>query len=673
MKTVAVLLLLMYLPAVISGQEQLWRHIPPTELMDGDSARMHAYLSAAYRVEPVSSDSAVAYYARIFAAAHRKGYYRGIDSTLMYLHRCLWTHGTNAGKAVHLRAIAAYSDDPGINRHIMIRILEDIGVTSLYMDQYARSGYYFNKALSLFRPGDTDQLSRSLKQSLYCSLASLWTVMHEEQHAFYWLEKAERYAVDSGEAASIAVIKCTAYTKLGDKEKAYHYARKAVALSDRTRDAGTASAALLNLAQTLIEKNRPGEALQYLRAGIARRRAYQEQRRMSGISTKVFLPNDLKYNYLSAKAHMQLGNYRRARELLINVKTQQHHHGFRGDLLETLGLLSQACARAGNFREAWAYHEEYTTLSDSLNRLEKSSAVDAEIRYQTAEKDRQLAMKELSLMRSEQELRRKNTLIIGISSGTVLLLGLFFSLYRSGRHRQKLQAERIRLMQQGQEISQLKAMMHGEEKERARLARELHDGIMVQLSAIKMRLRTFARQQQDEAGEQELRETLRQLDNTTKELRQSAHSLMPDMLLEGGLAEAVFYFCKNLPTGPGLRINFQQYGEIPRLQPELEIALYRILQELVQNIIKHACATKGLVQFNYREGMLYITVEDNGMGFDVHEQGNRNGMGLKGIRTRMRALNGIMDISSHRQSGTSVNLEFDVRSVIVPENEKYTG
>src|SRR5690606_19499910 len=128
-------------------------------------------------------DTAMAAYFRIFSAAEQAGYYTGIDSALMYMHRSVYRTGTNRRKGVYLRAVAGYSDDPHISRSIMVHILHDAAVTALYQDEYTRAGYYFRKALSLFGPNDTDSVSISLKQLTYASISSLWLIMHEERHA----------------------------------------------------------------------------------------------------------------------------------------------------------------------------------------------------------------------------------------------------------------------------------------------------------------------------------------------------------------------------------------------------------------------------------------------------------------------------------------------------------
>src|SRR5690606_27804105 len=125
------------------------------------------------------------------------------------------------------------------------------------------------------------------------------------------------------------------------------------------------------------------EALKYLDIGFARRGADQRRRRAGGARTPIFLPNDLKYHYLRGKAYIRLGDFKKANEFLTIAYNNQKRHGFRGDLLETLKLLSHASAGLENYKEAWYYHQEYKRMSDSVSKIEKSRAIDAEIRYQT--------------------------------------------------------------------------------------------------------------------------------------------------------------------------------------------------------------------------------------------------------------------------------------------------
>jgi signal transduction histidine kinase len=314
---------------------------------------------------------------------------------------------------------------------------------------------------------------------------------------------------------------------------------------------------------------------------------------------------------------------------------------------------------------AFEYEQTSNKLLDSVYAQQKLQSVyELELKSKTAEKDKALAQKQLQLSRQESELKEKN-LWMGITgTGAALLAITLASLYANNKNKQRLQERKILSMQQEQEINNLKATIKGEEKERARLASELHDGIMVQLSTIKMGIKTLPEQYKCMSSEDYVQtdyyqQIIRQMEDATKELRYTAHNLMPYMLLQGGLAEAVFYFCNSLQQSTGLIFSCRQYDEIGRMPADFELAVYRIIQELLQNVIKHAHATKVMVQLSMpKEDTFAISVEDDGIGFDAND--HTAGMGLKSIRNRLQAMGGIIDLSSDVGNGTMVHLEFDI-------------
>jgi signal transduction histidine kinase len=143
-------------------------------------------------------------------------------------------------------------------------------------------------------------------------------------------------------------------------------------------------------------------------------------------------------------------------------------------------------------------------------------------------------------------------------------------------------------------------------------------------------------------------------------IRQTAHNLMPDILLHDGLVSAIQYFCDNVAAMTRLDINFQHYGDMAHLSPDIEISIYRIIQELVQNVMKHAKADNVLIQANYREGLLSLTVEDDGTGIGAGGEGGGDKMGLRSIRMRVKALQGSIDIHRRIPNGTSINIELKI-------------
>jgi two-component system NarL family sensor kinase len=263
-----------------------------------------------------------------------------------------------------------------------------------------------------------------------------------------------------------------------------------------------------------------------------------------------------------------------------------------------------------------------------------------EIKSRIAEKNKEIAQQELAIEKNESRIQSKNFLIGAISSGFIFICVVMVLLYRNAKHKERLQRENLYRLQQDMKINQLNAMIAGEEKERSRIARELHDGMGGTLATIRLELSSIARKQKDGTAYENV---LQLLEEASADLRSSAHNLMPEILLQEGLVKAVDLFCYRIQQAGTIDINFEPVGEIPQLDKSFSLPVYRIIQELVNNIIKHANATQALVQINYHDHHLSITIEDNGRGIDTQ---HTNGMGLKTISERIHSLDGSMYINS---------------------------
>ena len=154
--------------------------------------------------------------------------------------------------------------------------------------------------------------------------------------------------------------------------------------------------------------------------------------------------------------------------------------------------------------------------------------------------------------------------------------------------------------------------------------------------------------------------SLDMLDTSIKELRRVAHNMMPEMLTKFGLDEALKEYFNSLNTANLLAVNYQSVGMSNRLDSNTEIIIYRIIQELMNNILKHAAASQVFVQLIKDNNRLNIVVEDNGKGFDTAILENNKGAGWANIRSRVEYLKGQLDIHSEAGKGTLVNIEFNV-------------
>ncbi len=155
--------------------------------------------------------------------------------------------------------------------------------------------------------------------------------------------------------------------------------------------------------------------------------------------------------------------------------------------------------------------------------------------------------------------------------------------------------------------------------------------------------------------------TMYMLDNSIKELLMVAHNLMPENLVKFGLDTALKEFCESITDSGVLKVSYHTSG-INRVQlvGDTEIIVYRIIQELINNTVKHAGATEIIVQLLAHNGKLNITVEDNGKGFDVHTLDMAKGFGWRNIKNRVEHLKGTLQVTSTPGKGTGVTFEFNV-------------
>jgi signal transduction histidine kinase len=205
-----------------------------------------------------------------------------------------------------------------------------------------------------------------------------------------------------------------------------------------------------------------------------------------------------------------------------------------------------------------------------------------------------------------------------------------------------------------------RAIIEAEEKERTRIARELHDGIGQQLSAAKLNISGLQASLNTNNNEEKvmIQNAIDLIDESVKEVRVVSHSMMPNALIKSGLVSAVREFINKISSSGSLRINLEIVGLTDRLEQTVETVLFRVLQELVNNIIKHAQATEVSIQLIRHETELTILIEDNGVGFNVDKVLDKEGgIGLKNIQSRVAFLNGQVFFDSHVDKGTTVTIE----------------
>ncbi len=380
------------------------------------------------------------------------------------------------------------------------------------------------------------------------------------------------------------------------------------------------------------------------------------------------------YPYIVVDASSSLGDalcrtgkYKEAESTLLSALRETKAHNYRDNYLNCYSKLINVYKTSGNYRTALEYTDSMNAAKDTLASYANVATINQmEIKYETAEKDKQIAQSQLLIAQQRNKIINKNIWIASVVGGIFLLVVIMTSVYRNGQNKQRLQAAKIESLQQENTIGILKGVMQGEEKERGRIARELHDGIGGILSAAMMRFASATQENETIMQTASFRDGMSLLDGMGDEIRKTAHNLMPEVLLKQPLPDAIRTYCNFVQQGNAVQINFQTFGSFDNIAQSSKLNIYRIVQELLKNIIKHSQASSALVQLLMNEHLLTVTVEDNGIGFNTGEL--KKGMGLHNLQTRVSSMQGQLTIESGAEKGTSVYIEFDTQKMTANES-----
>ncbi len=324
-----------------------------------------------------------------------------------------------------------------------------------------------------------------------------------------------------------------------------------------------------------------------------------------------------------------------------------------------LNRLYQWKKERGATAEALAYLEAYEALEDSLTNITVEQNLNAlRVKAETEKKEQALQIKDLELKQKTQE---RNALLIAALLLVILAMLIFLGLRqrllanrRMAAQEQTLQEQRILQLEQENRLSAMQSVIQGQEQERSRIANDLHDSLGGMITAIQRHVSELARR--TTAHEDGLAQrTVSISAAANQELRRIAQNLMPRSLtllsLEGALEDIAAQL-----EAQGLRCQFQAIGLEARLPEEVAVTLFRIVQELTNNIVKHAEANQVLIQLLQRDETLFLTVEDDGRGFDLEQARQQASLGMSSVASRVDYLKGDLDMDTAPGQGTSVSI-----------------
>lgn len=411
----------------------------------------------------------------------------------------------------------------------------------------------------------------------------------------------------------------------------------------------SASAATLKsgYANLKLKQGKPAEAIVILQG-------------MNGQHTKYRTEHtDIAPNYTLGSAFLQLKKYPEAEHYLLKALEKTTELNVSDNLNNLHKALADVYEATHRPEKALYHFKLYQQLQDSLLSNERAKDIsEVEAKYRTAEQNSMIAAKELQLSKQKEKLHRQEKIILGTVIAALLLIAFFWIKTKLSKQKQHLQATQIQMLKQEQRISQLKAVMTGEERERNRIARDLHDGIVSQLMGIKLHFRAALRQTGETLhNRDEFEAVLQHLDDATQDLRKTAHNFSPETVLQAGLQDALAAYCDQMAKSSCIEIIFQPFLKQEITNKDLQVTVYRIVQELVQNAVKHADCNRIIVELNVEDNVLHLEVEDNGRGMNVEKTASYTGIGLQNVQNRVQSLGGEVHVDSKKGEGTNICIE----------------
>jgi len=439
--------------------------------------------------------------------------------------------------------------------------------------------------------------------------------------------------------------------EMGDYDQAFSYYQRAIELNKSDVNKILECRLQFSMAALMNAKGDYQRAIEYAKKGI-------------DVSKEMNFESGMAVNMAElGRAYMRLGKFKEAKDLLKQSVDLAVKNNLGEELQLALDPIRFVEAALGNFSASEEYDKLFRKLTDSIFNLQSSNNLqELESKYQAEKKENEIIRLQSEKKVQDLSLQKKNIVNIILVGSALTLLIISLLTYRNYRQKQKLQQQRITELETEKKLMATEAVLKGEEQERSRLSKDLHDGLGGILSGIKyafqnMKGSLVMTPENHDAFEK----GLDMLDTSMKEMRRVAHNLMPEALLKFGLDTALKDFCNDINQSGVLTIKYQSIGMENRIiEQTTAITVYRVVQELINNTIKHADAKTAIVQLAKTDGQFSITVEDDGKGFDPQILNQSKGIGWSNIQHRIEFLKGTIDVKTAPGEGVSVHIELTV-------------
>jgi signal transduction histidine kinase len=654
-KKLSFLSLLIGVSCLVFGQEyfakdELLRKLSQTP---EDTNRVLLYISLGQQYENNQPDSAIHYYLLARDLSEQLEYVTGIlkyYSNITYVYNMQGKYDT--ALLLNLKSVdLARTHGNDIQ---LAACLGNVASCYLYLEKYEKAISYYLEGSKLFQESGNTQY-----QCInYSNLCVIYIKLKQPEKAKEFAEKAVALAREIDDQYNLGVSLGNlglSLMKLQNLREAIVTLEECLKVSEQTDNLYVKEAALINLADIYRRFGDYDKLKTYADEGLALARDLED---LAGEGTASL---SLGYFHLyHSKYDLALSHARLAERNFSSLNMLE-------ELANAYALVSQVYL----FKKDHKLFHDYEVRLDSVEQLTINEQVlkntqELEAIYENEKKALKIHDLEQEFAISELKLAKSRFFMITLGGiiFTIIIVGTL--LIRSYRQKQlimnqekELQNKRINELETEKLLAAAEAALKGQDDERTRLARDLHDGLGGMLSGIKLSFLNLKETLgKNKEHHQRFDRSIDMLDGSVTELRRVAHNLMPETLLKFGLDTAIRDYCDRISDSGTLKISYQSINlQNMEADQTAQITIYRIVQELVNNIIKHAGATNVNVQLANHDDHFTICVEDDGDGFDIEKVNNSQGIGWRNIQNRIAFLKGNIDIQSEEKKGTTINIE----------------
>jgi len=593
---------------------------------------LSASLAVAYELESTDPDSAISKYKSLIHIA------RAVDSAYIEAE-ATFSIGIvymNAGSfdSSYSYLLSAYGQFDTVQDKLgQGKSLVALGNINNFTGNQRRALESYQKALLIY-----EELSDVYNQvRINNNIGALFNTSGDYLKAIEVLERA----AELGQSLELSSLngdnynnRSLAYQSIDSFNLAASYARRAADVYHKVKDAHYEVIALSNLSGYLLEKEE--------RDYIESKKALDRCRLL--LDSIIFPAGELNYYKHLAYYSFYVEKYE---EAIVAVDSSLLYIQIFEDQLsraQVNQLLYNIYKSKSDYKKSLEYYEKYSAINDSLEVVQnKKRLLDMDHKYETEKKEKEIANQDLEI---SQKTAQRN-LALGGGLGLLALGGFIF--YRNQKN-EKLAKTKIENLEKQQRLMALDYMVQGQEDERKRIAQDLHDGLGGLLSTVRMKIKSISDQVDELSSINLVGETEKLVTEACDEVRRISHDMMPASLVRLSLKDALVDLIEEVRENHNLKINLNYEGEEAEIEENLRVQLYRIIQEILQNAIKHAGANTLNINMNVGD-VIIVKTKDDGRGFRNTTSEKNTGIGLRNIESRVKYIGGTLDLKTEPGQG----------------------